>query len=198
MDLEKPFSPACERNRGPILAILQQLFGDCRGVLEIGSGTGQHAVHFAAGMPWLRWQCSDRREMLPGIRRWLDDAALPNLPAPIALDVNHVAEVGLYDAVFTANTLHIMAWAEVERMFRQVPGWLRPGGCLIVYGPFHRDGRATSAGNAAFDRKLRMSDPASGIRDLAEVDGLAGSAGLCRCGEWAMPANNLLVAWQGH
>lgn len=196
MDLEKPFSPACERNRGPILAILQQLFGDCRGVLEIGSGTGQHAVHFGAAMPWLRWQCSDRRAMLAGIRCWLDEAALPNLPAPIELDVNDPPDPGRHDALFTANTLHIMAWREVELMFRQAPHWLRPMGRLIVYGPFHRDGRPTSPGNAAFDRSLRQSNPAAGIRDLAAVEALACEAGLGRVAEWAMPANNLMLVWQ--
>ncbi|MCB1908442.1 MAG: DUF938 domain-containing protein [Rhodocyclaceae bacterium] len=196
MEFEKPFSAACERNRGPILAKLEGLLADCRDVLEIGSGTGQHAVHFAAAMPWLRWQCSDLHERLDGIRSWLAEAALPNLPAPIELDVDGAAEAVRQDALFTANTLHIMAWDTVARLFRQAPLWLQPAGRLIVYGPFHRDGRPTSAGNAAFDRALRVANPSSGIRDLAAVDALASGAGLHRTDTWSMPANNLLVVWR--
>ena len=122
----KPFSPACERNRDPILAVLREFFSDCRHVLEIGSGSGQHAVHFAAAMPWLDWQCSDRTEYLPGIRMWIEEAELANTPAPVELDVadarwpRAASDSGHFDAVFTANTLHIMGWAEVEAFFAGV------------------------------------------------------------------------------
>ena len=118
---DKPWSAACERNREPILAVLREAFGGCRHVLEIGSGTGQHAVHFAAAMPWLTWQASDRAENLPGIRAWLDEAALPNTPAPLELDVATAWTAGPRDAVFSANTLHIMGWAEVEQFFAALP-----------------------------------------------------------------------------
>ena len=118
METVKPFSPACERTRDPILEVLRVHFADVRRVLEIGSGSGQHAVHFAAAMPWLQWQCSDRTEYLPGIRAWLDEAGLPNTPAPVELDVAHGSwPAAGFDAVFTANTLHIMGWDEVEALF---------------------------------------------------------------------------------
>ncbi|MCB1956686.1 MAG: DUF938 domain-containing protein [Rhodocyclaceae bacterium] len=196
MTPDKPFSPACERNREPILGLLRPLLADARQVLEIGSGTGQHAVHFAAAMPWLRWQCSDRPAMLPGIRRWLDEAALPNTPPPWTLDVDAPGPVGRFDAVFTANTLHIMGWPQVERLFDWVPSVLSPGGQLIVYGPFHEGGRPTSPGNDRFDRQLRENDPASGIRDTQAVDALARQAGLTRFVDHPMPANNRCLVWQ--
>ena len=122
MAMDKPYSPSCERNRDPIIEVLRIHFAEARGVLEIGSGTGQHAVHFAAAMPWLRWQCTDRAEHLPGIRAWLDEAALPNTPAPVELDVAHGSwPSAKFDAVFTANTLHIMGWEEVEALFAKLP-----------------------------------------------------------------------------
>ena len=107
--MDKPFSPACERNREPILAVLLGRFADRSRVLEIGSGSGQHAVHFAAAMPHLVWQTSDVPAHLPGIRQWLDEAHLPNTPPPQAFDVNGGWPAGRFDAVFSANTLHIMA-----------------------------------------------------------------------------------------
>ena len=125
----KPFAPACERNRDPILAVLRRQFADRRNVLEVGSGTGQHAVHFAAAMPWLTWQCADLPQQLPGIRQWLDEAALPNTPPPIALDVRGPWPSGPYDAVFCANILHIVGWPEVEAFFD--PTVLAIGGALF-------------------------------------------------------------------
>ena len=118
MAIGKPCSPSCERNRNPILEVLRVHFAEVHSVLEVGSGTGQHAVHFAAAMPWLQWQCSDRAENLPGIRAWLDEAALPNTLAPVELDVAHGSWPSAnFDAVFSANTLHIMGWEEVEALF---------------------------------------------------------------------------------
>ncbi len=121
--LAKPHAPACDRNQDPILEVLQKHFPDRRKVLEIGSGTGQHAVHFAGAMPWLIWQPSDRLDALPGIRMWLDEAALPNVLQPLELDVKgQWPGVRSFDAVFTANTLHIMSWPEVEILFRALDG----------------------------------------------------------------------------
>ncbi|MCB1888686.1 MAG: DUF938 domain-containing protein [Rhodocyclaceae bacterium] len=193
---DKPFSPACERNREPILAALRPLLADARQVLEVGSGTGQHAVHFAAAMRWLTWQCSDRAAMLPGIRRWLAETGLANTPPPLVLDVDAPGRPGRFDAVFTANTLHILGWPQVERLFAWLPEVLVPGGRVVVYGPFHQDGRPTSPGNAAFDQQLRLADPASGIRDFAAVDRLARSVGLVPHADQPMPANNRLCAWR--
>jgi cyclopropane fatty-acyl-phospholipid synthase-like methyltransferase len=192
----KPFSPACERNRDPILAHLRRLLAGARTVLEIGSGTGQHAVHFAAALPHLSWQASDRAENLPGIRLWLDEAALANTPPPLQLDVGGDWPARRFDAVYSANTLHIMAWHEVERLFRRLPQVLAEGGAAIVYGPFHRDGLPTSASNAAFDLDLRARAAHMGVRDLARVDALAAAAGLRGMTVEPMPANNLLVAWR--
>jgi len=182
--MEKPFSPACERNREPILAVLREWFADRRHVLEIGSGTGQHAVHFAAALPKLRWQTSDVAENLPGIRLWLKEAALPNTPAPITFDVNDTPPGGEYDAVFSANTLHIMGWKEVERLF------------LVIYGPFNYEGQFTSQSNAQFDEALRSGNPKRGIRDFEEVDALAHAAGFALKEDRAMPANNRCLIWK--
>jgi len=193
---EKPFAPACERNQGPILVVLQRHFADARRVLEIGSGTGQHAVHFAAAMPWLRWQCSDRAGYLPGIAMWLDEAALPNTPPPVELDVDGPWPATTFDAVFSANSLHIMGWPQVEAFFAGVGAVLEDGGRLLVYGPFNYGGDFTSDSNRAFDRWLKDRDPASGIRDFEAVDALARGIGLSLLEDDAMPANNRCLAWR--
>lgn len=194
---DKPFSSACERNRAPILAVLERHLSTARRVLEIGSGTGQHAVYFAAALPWLAWQASDRAENLPGIRAWFDEAALPNTPAPIELDVGcwPAFDSAPFDAVFSANTLHIMGWPEVEAFFDGVGRVLVRGGTLVVYGPFNRDGTYTSDSNREFDAWLRRRDPASAIRDLEAVDALARGVGLQLREDIAMPANNRCLVW---
>ena len=194
---EKPFSPACERNREPILAVLREFFADRARVLEVGSGTGQHAVHFAAALPHLIWQTSDRTENLPGIRAWLDEAALPNAPAPLTLDVaTGPWPRGPFDAVFSANTLHIMGWPEVETFFAALPSVTTADAKLAIYGPFNVDGRFTSDSNAAFDASLKARAPQMGIRDAAAVDALANAAGFVLHEDIAMPANNRLRLWQ--
>ncbi|RPH63692.1 MAG: DUF938 domain-containing protein [Burkholderiales bacterium] len=194
--MEKPFSPACERNREPILAVLREHFADRKHVLEIGSGTGQHAVHFAAAMPQLRWQASDVAENLPGIRLWLKEAALPNTPAPLTFDVNDPPRTGDYDAVFSANTLHIMGWKEVVRMFAALPALTKPGAVLVIYGPFNYEGQYTCPSNAQFDEALRSGNPKRGIRDFEEVDALAVAAGFVLKDDRAMPANNRCIVWK--
>jgi cyclopropane fatty-acyl-phospholipid synthase-like methyltransferase len=193
--INKPYSAASERNREPILAVLREWFADRRHVLEIGSGTGQHAVHFAAAMPQLTWQSSDRAENLPGIRSWLDEARLSNTPAPLELDVTRAWPQWRYDAIFSANTLHIMAWHEVEQLFDRLPGITTDDACVAIYGPFNSDGRFTSESNAAFDRELKLRAPHMGIRDTADVDALASAAGFALAEDVAMPANNRLRLW---
>ena len=194
--IDKPFAPACERNRDPILAVLRQRFADRRHVLEIGSGTGQHAVHFAAAMPWLAWQCSDVADNLPGIRVWLDEAGLANTPAPIALDVESGSWPARgFDAAFSANTLHIMGWPAVEAFFAGLDASLAADAVLVVYGPFNDDGRYTSDSNRAFDDWLKARDPRSGIRDAGAVDALARNIGLRLLDDVAMPANNRCLTW---
>jgi hypothetical protein len=192
----KPFSDACERNQAPILAVLREAFADRTFVLEIGSGTGQHAVHFAAGLPHLVWQASDVPEHLPGIRAWRDEAALPNLPAPIALDLNHARWPALdADAVFTSNTLHIVSWPEVRILFARIGALLPEGAVLAVYGPFNYGGKHTSESNARFDAMLRERDPRSGIRNFEDVDGLAREQGFVLARDVPMPANNRTLVW---
>lgn len=192
----KPYAEACERNRDPILEVLLEHFADRRRVLEVGSGTGQHAVHFAAALPHLIWQTSDLEGSLPGIGLWLEQARLPNLPPPLALDVFGPWPVARFDAVFTANTLHIMSWAGVRALFAALPGILTENGVLAAYGPFNYGGAFTSPSNAAFDAWLKQRSPVSGIRDFAAVDALAQSAGLRLVEDRAMPANNRTLVWR--
>ena len=195
--IHKPYSESCEQNREPILAVLRDAFADRRRLLEIGSGTGQHAVYFAAELPQLVWQTADVRAYHPGIHAWLDEAALPNVLPPLELDVNQTHwHSGRYDAVFSANTLHIMGWPEVERFFAGVGEVLEPGGVLVVYGPFNYNGQFTSDSNARFDAWLKARDPASGVRDFEAVDALARAQGLVLQRDVAMPANNRSLVWQ--
>ncbi|MCL4799721.1 MAG: DUF938 domain-containing protein [Burkholderiales bacterium] len=197
MDPAKPFSEASERNRAPIRSVLERVLADCRAVLEIGSGTGQHAVYFAADLPHLEWQPSDVAENLPGIERWRADAGLANVRPPLALDVNlDPWPAARYDAVFSANTAHIMAWPEVERMVARAAAALRPGGRFCLYGPFNYAGDFTSASNARFDASLCARDPRMGIRDFEAVDAAARAAGFVLLEDNAMPANNRLLVWR--
>lgn len=200
----KPYSPACERNREPILQVLRACFADRRRVLEIGSGTGQHAVHFAAAMPWLTWQCSDVAENLPGIAMWLEEAGLANTPPAIELDVgadwSHVLDKGhdAFDAVFSANALHIMGWPKVEAFFAGIGALFaaRKTGVLAVYGPFNYNDGYTSESNRQFDDWLKARDARSAIRDFEAVDALAQAAGLRLVDDAAMPANNRCLIWR--
>ncbi|MEP7184830.1 MAG: DUF938 domain-containing protein [Rhodanobacter sp.] len=194
--MEKPDAPSCERNREPILDVLRGHFANCRHVLEIGSGTGQHAVHFAAALPHLSWQTSDRAENLSGIRAWIDDAALPNTPRPIELDVAGKWPDMIFDAVFSANTLHIMTWPEVEQLFARLPAITTGNATVIIYGPFNDDGRYSSDSNAVFDQWLTARGAHMAIRDTNAVDALAADAGFKLLDDIAMPANNRCRVWR--
>ncbi|MGK2952254.1 MAG: DUF938 domain-containing protein [Thiobacillus sp.] len=194
---DKPFAESCVQNREPILAVLREWFADRRRVLEIGSGTGQHAVYFAPELPHLVWQTADVPEHHVGIRAWLDEAALPNVLPPLVLDVTQMAwRSSRYDAVFSANTLHIMGWPAVEHFFAGVGAVLEAGGVLAVYGPFNYNGTFTSDSNARFDAWLKARDPASGVRDFEAVDALARAQGLVLQQDIAMPANNRTLVWR--
>jgi SAM-dependent methyltransferase len=186
----KPFSDAAERNREPILAVLKGAFRDRRSVLEIGSGTGQHAAYFAAQLPHLVWQASDVAANLPGIRQWASD------PPPLELDVDRPFPSVAADAVFSANTCHILSWRQVERMFEGVAALLPAGGVFAVYGPFHYGGKPTAESNARFDAMLRARDPASGVRDFEVVRELAKRHGLELEEDNVMPANNRLLVFR--
>ena len=185
------------RNRGPIIDELRGAFAQATRVLEIGAGTGEHAVFFAGKLPHLVWQPTDVAAHLPGIAAWRDAVALPNLRTPLELDVD-VGDwpVGEVDAVFTANTLHIMSWASVGNFFHGVGRVLAVGGVLAVYGPFSDGGRHTAESNVRFDTLLRARDPLSGVRDWRAVDALAGEQGLRLVADHAMPANNRTLVWR--
>ena len=188
---------ASERNKGPILEVLRQEFAASRSVLEIGSGAGQHAVYFAAQLPQLTWQPSEVAALLPELAERIRLAGAPNLREPLALDVRAVPwPVAPVDAIFSANTLHIMSWAEVEQLFAALPALTTAGAKLVIYGPFNYHGQFTSASNAAFDQSLRQRAPQMGIRDFSDVGRLAQSAGFVLLDDVAMPANNRCLVWQ--
>lgn len=193
----KPYAESCDQNRDPILSVIRPLLADRSRVLEIGSGTGQHAVYFAARMPHLTWYTSDCPEYHQGIRLWLEEAALSNARAPLHLDVARSVWPALpVDAVFSANTAHIMHWPEVEAMFAGVGGLLPAGGLFLLYGPFNYHGRFTSDSNARFDGWLKQRDPAMGVRDFEALDELACAAGMALEQDFEMPANNRILCWR--
>ncbi len=193
----KPFAAAAEQNREVILTAIEPLLRDRKSLLEIGSGTGQHAVYFAQAMPWLCWQCTDQAHYLPGIQQWLTDAALPNTPPAFELEVvTGEWPTGGFDAVYSCNTAHIMHWHEVEAMFLGAGNCLDDGGVFLLYGPFNYNGQYTSDSNCRFDGMLKAQDPGSGIRDKNDLDVLADEAGMAVLDDIAMPANNRVLAWR--
>jgi hypothetical protein len=190
-------SEACERNKEPILAVLREEFAATRRVLEVGSGTGQHAVYFTAGLPQLLWQPSELAENLAPLAERVRVEGGANLRAPLALDVRaHPWPVEPVDAIFSANTLHIMGWSSVCEFFRGAAAVLLRPAVLCVYGPFRFGGRHTSDSNAAFDQLLRQRDPESGVRDFEALDRLAHEHGLQFGANHAMPANNRTLVWR--
>jgi cyclopropane fatty-acyl-phospholipid synthase-like methyltransferase len=193
---KKPYAESCEENKAPILAVLNRLFADVHSVLEIGSGTGQHAVHFAAAMPHLIWHASDVAEHHPGMHAWLDEAALPNTRDPIDLDVRGNWPEETYDAVFSANTAHIMSWPAVEALFAGIGKVLAEGGCFALYGPFNYNAQYSSESNRRFDVWLKQRDPLSGIRDFADLNRLAEAQGLKFEEDIEMPVNNRILVWR--
>ncbi len=192
-----PFSEPCERNKDAILDILKRVFDDRTSVLEIGSGTGQHACYFAQNLPYLNWQPTDFGDYLPGLEARLNLSDLPNLPTAIELDVR-TGDVpqGGFDAVFSANTLHIMSADAVECVFSLVGKVLETGGLLAVYGPFNYNGVYSSESNQRFDVWLKSQNPESAIRDFEWVDSLAKEAGFEFLEDNVMPANNQLLVWR--
>lgn len=193
----KPFSQACENNKDPILHLLQTFFADRKDVLEVGSGTGQHAVYFAKAMPHLQWQCGDLPENHSGIQLWLDEANLSNVTAPI--DTNAEKKqwgCGQFDGIFTANTLHIMSWDNVQRLFQHIDKALERQAKLSIYGPFNYDGQFTSESNANFDQWLKQRAAHQGIRDFEAIQKLANDIGLTLVADNTMPANNRLLLFQ--
>jgi SAM-dependent methyltransferase len=193
-----PFSQACENNKQPILNILQSIFASCKSILEIGSGTGQHAIFFAEKMPWLTWQPSDQKTYLMGIAHQRENSALTNLLAPIELNVSTQPWPSLetIDGIFSANTCHIMSWAMVEDFIAGVGKTLISDGIFCLYGPFNYQGKFTSESNAQFDAWLKQRDNLSGIRDYEAMLVLAEKNGLQQQADHSMPANNRLLVFK--
>ena len=193
---DKPFSQACENNKQPILQVISKVFKRPMTVWEIGSGTGQHASYFAQQLPHINWQPSDRKELLPGITQWVEDAQVQNLYPPIKLDVTDTLWLcTAIEGLFTANTLHIMSWNEVETLFSRLNELFRKNAVVCIYGPFNYHGTYTSDSNAQFDRWLKETDPLSGIRDKEAVEALAQASGIQLVDDVAMPANNRLLVF---
>ena len=192
-----PVSEACERNKEPILAVLRTHLAECVQVLEVGSGTGQHAVHFARHLPHLTWQPTEQLSYLPDLAARVRVEGGANLRAPTVLDVRQaVWPARSVDAVFTANTLHIMSWEAVIALIGGVADVLKPGGVLCIYGPFRYGGGYTSESNGQFDRMLRERDPLSGIRDIEALCALTGPYGLSLAADHDLPAYNRLLAFR--
>ena len=192
----KPYSEACERHRDPIIEVLREWFIAPGTVLEIGSGTGQHAVYFARHLTHLEWIATDREENHPGIAAWIADEGSPNVKGPLALDVTAPGwPVDTVNYVFSANTAHIMSWAMVGKMVEGVGRVLQARGVFCLYGPFNRSGQFTSESNRAFNESLKARDPHMGIRDDQALIALAKDCGLLFAAEYSMPANNRILVW---
>lgn len=195
--MNKPYSEACERNKEPILFHLRQIITIPSIILEIGSGTGQHAVYFAKNLPFIRWQTSDLAENHPGIEQWIAFSGLSNVLPPLEIDVSSdFVLLPDFDFIFTANTLHIMSWKQVEAFFSGAVKVLKTGGQIIIYGPFNYHGNYTSQSNADFDAYLNSYNPLSGIRDFEAVLKLAEENNLFFASDFALPANNRLLVFR--
>lgn len=197
MNLQRPYAESCEQNQQVILDVLQQVFTEPGRVLEIGSGTGQHAVFFTKHLPHLSWQPTDIISQLEGIRLWMEDADHDRIQPPQELDLSNTGWLfgpGL-DYAFTANTTHIVSWPLVQSMFRGIAESLKPGGRFAQYGPFNYGGQYTSESNARFDDWLKARDLNSGIRNFEDLQTLAQSHGLKLLDDYAMPANNRILVW---
>ncbi len=193
----KPYAESSDINKEPILEILRKVFADRKQVLELASGTGQHAVHFGRDLPYLTWQTSELQQNHAGIQAWLDEAQLPNVFSPVHIDANDAHwPVGKFDAIFNANTVHIISWPEVERLFAGIGRVLEAGGILCLYGPFNYGGRFTSESNARFDGWLKARDSNSGVRDFEALNSLAEAQGLSLLKDIEMPVNNRTLVWQ--
>jgi hypothetical protein len=189
--------PATQRNKEPILNVLRRVLPPDAAVLEIASGTGEHAAHCAAAMPGWRWQPSDcRDERFASIRAWAAATPASTVLPPVLLDVTAPWPPLAADAIFCANMIHIAPWEATLGLLRGAAALLPAGGPLILYGPFHKDGAPTAPSNAEFDRSLRARDPAWGVRDLTAVAGEAAACGFRLEQEFPMPANNLMPVFR--
>ena len=195
--MQKPYAPSCDENRDVILQCLKNLFTESANLLEIGSGTGQHAVYFCQHLPHLTWQPSDLAAEIDGMKLWFDEANLAQIKAPKALDVSEEKWFDeKFDYAFTANTTHIMSWSKVQDMFVGLGQHLKQGGLFAQYGPFNYGGEFTAPSNASFDQWLKNRDPQSGIRNFEDLYIEAKKNGLMLHSDHEMPANNRILVWQ--
>lgn len=197
MNSHKQFAPAAERNSGPILEALSAVLPDTGAMLEVNSGTGQHAVAFAAALPKWTWQPTETDPAaLASIRAYAGEADLPNLKPPVELDVTwNDWPIAQADAIFSANMIHIAPWDACVGLFNGAGGILPHGGTLLIYGPFFFTGHPPVPSNAAFDRSLRGSNPSWGVRETGAIDLLAAENNLRRTQTIAMPANNHILVY---
>lgn len=193
----KPYSEACERNKDPILAIIKPHLKSKRSLLEIGSGTGQHAVYFSEALPHITWQTSDQKENHSSIKKWLSDSPATNVKLPLTLDVTqNTWPSDKVDSVYSANTAHIMSWEMVKCFFKGVGNILNNEGVFMLYGPFNYNGEFTSESNKSFENWLKEVDVERGIRDFESVNALAEKFGLKLINDYEMPANNRMLVWE--
>ena len=192
----KRFAEACDRNQAPILEVLSTILPDTGKVLEIGSGTGQHATYFSRYLPNLTWQPSDLAEMLPSIKAWCEESSAKNLNAPIVIDLfDNNEALSRVDAIVCINVAHIVAWEGVKRLFKIADNILNPTGVIYFYGPYRYTNRPLEPSNEAFDEWLTKNNPVSGIRDYSAVESLAESNGFTLGGDKSMPSNNRSIWW---
>ena len=194
--MNRPYSESCDQNQGAILQVLKQFVKGKKRVLEIGSGTGQHAVYFGQQFEWLNWQTSDLEENHSGISAWIEYSQLTNVIHPVALDVAGTWPAAQYDVIFSANTLHIMSATDVMQLFTRLPACMGEQALFIVYGPFNYQGEYTSASNRHFDQWLKQRDPHSGIKNFDWLQDIARTSGLECSHDFIMPANNRILVWQ--
>lgn len=195
--MEKPFSPACERNQEPILEIMKEFITrDDHRLLEIGSGTGQHAVYLAPHFPWLEWHPTDMSDKLSGMRLWFNEAKIKNIQAPVRVEIGKDEFPKLkFDLIFTANTFHIMHWKECKTLMKMFGNRLREGSRVLIYGPFKYNGAFTSESNERFDQELKQRDPSSGIRSFEDVLNAMTKNGFELIADNEMPANNRMLVF---
>ena len=194
--MNKPFAESSEQNKHVILQVLQTLFTAPGEVLEIGSGTGQHAVHFTQHMSHLLWQPTDCADQISGMKLWFNEVTHQRIRQPLVLDVTQNWTSQSFDYVFTANTLHIVSWVAVQSMFAGVGKNLKSGGLFVQYGPFNYGGKFTSDSNARFEQWLKSRDPLSGIRNFEDLEILAKQHNMVLHSDHEMPVNNRVLVWQ--
>lgn len=200
MQTPLPYSAAADRNKEAIGDAMESLFNAATTVLEIGSGSGQHAVYLCRRFSHLQWQATEQSQYLESLQAALSAAALSNIQKAFELQVTAVAGSDIagsnYSLVYSANTAHIMGFDQVPSLFAVAGQCLHADGCFALYGPFSENGQHNSDGNRDFDASLRSQDPGMGIRDIEALEEFASRAGLALTEQISMPANNRILLWR--